>query len=334
MYQLVNVMIEREVEESLLKDVVILVNEVIEKTFRVPGFSFKIDKVRVIDKKILWKNLTKKIIWLKIITNNRPLLLGQFAHFPIGGFRGFYPNYFHGYIERAVHDKYGSAIATKYSYCFDVYEDRVHNNNVYRYETLQNLIDKQIVNAESLFAKTLSKYELRYVLMAGSTISGPSISMIKTIEKIQKRFKVTNVLDLFSGTGALTKVSLIQGSKSVTCADTSTDVIEKNLGCYFKFCKILNIDIFKYNFRDHPKYDLVLIDPFYDYSLDVAKTIVPKIKKLSSLFIFHTSETLYKFWMHKILSELRRHFPNVKYSNVLGSSIAICSNRSSTLRKK
>lgn len=79
---------------------------------------------------------------------------------------------------------------------------------VYSCIDFKTALNLGLLTGNSLLAKKMKKYDLKYLILAGHEISGPSYGMIKSIEKICKKFEIKKCLDLFSGTGTLTKVAL------------------------------------------------------------------------------------------------------------------------------
>jgi 16S rRNA G966 N2-methylase RsmD len=303
-----------------------MLERLFKETILDPEFRFKIEKVEILPRKSLRTGRKFNLIRVKIVTNNRPLLLGQFIYFPINGFRGFHPNYFLGFIYGHYEGTYHEKFLKNYELCLDVYEDKDAKVNVYKYVKLQDALSEGILSEKSDLYIVMKKYDLKYLLLAGSSISGPSLSMIIALEKILKEKKVNTVLDLFAGTGSLAKVALSNGVKKVTCVDMNPDVIKDNLGLLADRCVILKADAFK--FVPKEVYDLALLDPFYDQCFEVASSLIPKLKENVNIFLFNIGRPEYKYWIEKIISELKKNFDKIDLleSWELESTIAICYN--------
>jgi 16S rRNA G966 N2-methylase RsmD len=83
-------------------------------------------------------------------------------------------------------------------------------------------------------------------------------------------------LDLFSGSGALSKIALLNGTQKAECADIFTKAIAKNLVEFKNRIKVIEGDIFKMNFKEF--YDLVLADTPSTLLIDFTKRVLPQLK--------------------------------------------------------
>ena len=86
---------------------------------------------------------------------------------------------------------------------------------------------------------------------------------------IQEYVSDADVLDMFSGSGALSFEALSRGANSATCLDIdkrSIDVIRKNCASlnYEQKCEIINTSCFDFLKRCTKQYDLILLDPPYN----------------------------------------------------------------------
>ena len=81
-----------------------------------------------------------------------------------------------------------------------------------------------------------------------------------------------HLLDVFSGSGAISFEALSRGVKSVTLIEKNSNHLElskqnaKILG-EEKNCEFINFDISKPIFKSHKQYDLIFIDPPYQSNL-------------------------------------------------------------------
>lgn len=89
---------------------------------------------------------------------------------------------------------------------------------------------------------------------------------------IQEYIRDAEVLDVFSGSGALSLEALSRGAKSAVCLDIdsrSVDVIKKNIQAlnYADKCVVFNIDCRQYLKNCKKKFDVVFLDPPYNKGL-------------------------------------------------------------------
>ena len=86
---------------------------------------------------------------------------------------------------------------------------------------------------------------------------------------IQENISEARVLDVFSGSGALTFEALSRGAESAVCIDKdkrSVDIIRKNAQTlnYEDKCEILNTDSIEYLNRCNGEFDIIFLDPPYN----------------------------------------------------------------------
>lgn len=86
---------------------------------------------------------------------------------------------------------------------------------------------------------------------------------------IQSFIPDARVLDMFSGSGALSFEALSRGADSAVCIDTdkrSVDIIRKNAQAlrFEDRCEILNMSCMDYVNRDCGKFDVIFLDPPYN----------------------------------------------------------------------
>ena len=293
----------------------------INETIGLPDFQFRINEINFIPKTNIRNNEEYEIIQIKILTNNRPLLLGQFQTFPVNGLRGFHSNYFLGSSVGYLRGKYNMNFFKKYDICLDVHQTENHKENLYRYITVSEAKDRNMLTHDSHLGKAMEKYGLQFILLAGDYISGPSIDMMRVLEKVQKEKKISNILDLFSGTGSLSKVALQNGANHTVCVENNPEVLEPSLKQYKKKYEILNQDVF--NFCPNKFYSLVILDPFYYQSLKVAKALLPKLTEYGKTFILNIVEAEKEYWSKKVSNELKKNFKILQWHHGFESSVAV-----------
>lgn len=86
---------------------------------------------------------------------------------------------------------------------------------------------------------------------------------------IQNRIADAEVLDMFSGSGALSFEALSRGASRAVCIDMdkrSVDVIKKNAAdlSFEDKCEIINISCFDYMAKAKKSFDIIFLDPPYN----------------------------------------------------------------------
>lgn len=297
-------------------------DSLIGNTILDPAFKFNILGIEPVDSYSIHSNLPITLLNIKIVTNNRPLLLGQVMHFPVNGRSGFYPNYFIGYLEGYLSQKFGSQLLDRYDFAFEIKEENNSSIETRKYLPLNFAIRHEIISSSSKLVSKMRQHELSYLLISGSAISGPSLDMICAIEELFRNYRINSVLDVFSGTGSLAKVSIINGAEKVICLDVYPGIIEKNLGKYASKCAISSIkDAFKYKINDD--FDLVILDPFYDNSFEVAKIIVPHLAENAKIIVFNIANKEEEYWINKVLNEFEKYVTKIMTRTYYRSTIAL-----------
>jgi len=285
-----------------------------------PDFEFHIKDIKIIEKKTKSFDNTYKVLVVETYTNNRALLLGQFVYFPIGGLRGFHNNWIEASLLTSLMDRFD--IKDKCFVHIEAIPDKKQKNYTYRYLPLEKAIKEKIINKNSPFVSKMKKYKLKKILLAGSIISGPDYGTMSEIEKICKGNKVKSLLDLFCGSGALSKTALMNGVEKATCVDTYIKSAYENLRELGNRVNFIEGDAFDYKIND--KFDLIISDAFIDYGYDVVKRIVPRCIHNTDLFFMTLGFIEDIYWVETLKRELEKYFSVVDTINSGRLIHAIC----------
>lgn len=300
----------KKIDPQLLKNILLCeLQRILRKLILDPDFNFSVEAINFMMKKDFLGLSKYVVIYARIRTNNRPLLLGQFRYFPINGLRGFHNNWIEGHLTGFINEKF--KVATKYFVHIDVfpYEDL---NYTYKYVPLERAIANGILPKKSPFVKMMEKYNVKYVLLAGSIVSGPSLDSMLVVEDTLRKNKIKTVLDLFCGTGSLTKIALSNGAKKATCVDVTTEIARANLNEFRDRVNIIEKNMFNYKPQDGENYDLIIADPFFDDGLNFVELLAPVYAGKGKIFMMTVSFIEDIFWRKTILSRLRKIFSMVK----------------------
>jgi 16S rRNA G966 N2-methylase RsmD len=144
-------------------------------------------------------------------------------------------------------------------------------------------------------------YSIDSLKISGSDIVGPVPDMILGLELLFKNANFKNVLDLFCGTGALSKVALSLGSERVTAIDIDCKAAMRELNG--TGAKIIEQDIFEWDVEE--QYDLCIIDATYTLGYRVTKELMPKLVKCCNLIMLDVGLKEDEYWCNKILNEMQ-----------------------------
>lgn len=317
MSQLLNeVTLRREIEQVL--------STAVSNLIQVPGFRYSIASISFNPSTSAATGRQFTTVRVEIMTNNRPLMLGQFMGFPTNGLRGYHPNYFFGFIHGYFEVRYRKNLWNEYQIVLDVFETRDASNQLYRYVGLDEAVGEGVICPDAPLYQAMRKYDLKYVLMAGSTLSGPSLGMIESVERLARERKIRAVLDIFCGTGSLTKVALRNGASSAVCIDCNIDYqcMADNLGTYRGNCVLIPADAYQYEPEEF--FDLVVINPFYEFCLSTIEQIVPKLKGYYGTLLMNLGSHEEQYWISKLRSALSKQHRRIHAKVIAGEMIALC----------
>lgn len=137
---------------------------------------------------------------------------------------------------------------------------------------------------------------------------------------IQSRLEDSRFLDLFAGSGSISIEAISRGAKSSTLVEkdrASINIIKKNIDSLSiadkSVFKIIKSDVFKFLVNISDEYDIIFVDPPYNYKNDkeiLDKIYEKNILKDGGLIIFETDKD-YVF---------EKNFFNIKKEKVYSKS--------------
>lgn len=174
-------------------------------------------------------------------------------------------------------------------------------------------------NPSLLIAKELN---LKYIIVEEDNITGPAVGTSILVDKLTKMFKFERMLDLCCGTGALTKIALLNGVSFSTCIDKNLRAAKENLKDFYLRVKFLKQDLFKFKSKEF--FDLTILDP--------PRYLVEKIVKkfnfsglLTHLFVFWHGSSEEEDWHNYVRVVLEKHFDKIYSFSIYGEEIFVCS---------
>jgi hypothetical protein len=307
--------LEREIKNQIGKIIDYLVKD--------PRFLYQVDSITTIYKKSKSGDREYPVTCIQVSTNNRPLLLGQFMYFPINGIRGFHNDWIEGYLKGYLEAKIG--LGEDHEIHFEVFpmkhEKKFHYT--YNYLTLNEAQKRNLITPGSPLARKMKKYHLDKVLVEGGIVAGPDLGLLRVVERFVRSHNVEHMIDLFSGTGSLAKVALANGAQSCTCIDIQTEACQANLKEFSGKVHIVNADAFLYK-PEEKVYDLVVADPFIDFSFKVAKCLSKIYRRKAKVFMLTIGFIEDLYWQSLVSEELKKWFPKVRLLNHGRLIQAIC----------
>lgn len=103
-----------------------------------------------------------------------------------------------------------------------------------------------------------------------------SPTFAEIVDVLTRKFKIEEMLDLFCGSGALSKIALLNGVTKIKSVDVFTGATEINLRGYANKVEVVQENVFEINFNGH--YDLVTVDSPTILIENVVQGLIPKIK--------------------------------------------------------
>jgi len=177
-----------------------------------------------------------------------------------------------------------------------------------------------------LIAKEL---KLKYVVIEENLITGPAVGTAILVDKLTKNIKFNNILDLCCGTGALTKISILNGAKFSLCVDKSINAAKVNLN-KLKNVKFLQKDIFKLKVNDF--FDLTILDPpRYLIEKVVEKFDFENLN--TDILIFWHGSTEENEWHNYVRSVIEKYFKKIYSFSVYGEEFFICAKTDTGTKK-
>ncbi|MEM5832070.1 MAG: methyltransferase [Candidatus Aenigmatarchaeota archaeon] len=169
-----------------------------------------------------------------------------------------------------------------------------------------------------LIAKELN---LKYLVIEEDIITGPAVGTSIIVDKLTRNFKFNKILDLCCGTGALTKISILNGVNFSTCVDKNLKAVKENLK-EFKNVKFLKKDIFKLKINEF--FDLTILDP--------PRYLIEKVVKKfnfenlnTNILVFWHGSSEEKEWHYYVKSVMEKYFKKIYSFSIYGEEFFLCS---------
>jgi len=289
-----------------------------------PNVSFEVVDIDVHETKSITMGNTINVMWVKVLANNRPVVMGQFGGLAPNGLYGLFKSYVEGYLK----GMYEGLLGKRIRFYIDVFDSRPRDYDMKDYLKVlprKEAIRTGIVKPDSPIDKVMNEYSLEQVLIIGGDVSAPVPGVLHAAENIVRKQLPNNILDLFCGTGAVSKAILLAHTCDVTCVDLFTAKYARQTLAPFKNVNIQEHDVFSYKVRGF--YDLIFADPFDAEAMKFACNFVPEILSKCNLFVMSHGYSENKYWNFLVHQELKKNFAYVKTYSSEGVSMSMCSQK-------
>jgi hypothetical protein len=296
------------------------VQSVLSELVADPEFSYAIEEVTLYSLQPTYAADPVRILVIGMQTNNRALLLGQFVYFSPPAMRGFHVEYLTARLETLFRSKCFPGVGELFIH-LDVSQVPNSKQSPYTLLPLRKAISAGILTDDSRLAQHMHRYRLSHVLLAGSEISGPSSAMIEIVEEVCRTKRIKTCLDLFSGTGALSRVAATNGASLIVAVDLLPLDFDQALDEPASSVKRVTADAWLY--EPEQSFDLLLADPFYDDAVRVAWEILPRMRGYARHLIFHIGLCFDRYWTDQVRLGIEKLCTRVAYRTIGESTVAI-----------
>lgn len=138
------------------------------------------------------------------------------------------------------------------------------------------LIDSGMLSPYSPIALICSKLRVRWLPYMDGYVYGPTPGITELLARILSSLKPESMLDLFCGSGALSKLAYVMNVKKIKAVDIYVEAAYKNLG-KLKNVKIEQRDALE--IRNEEKYSILVADP-PEEKIGEFLNRLPRLKKL------------------------------------------------------
>lgn len=261
-----------------------------------------------------------EIIRIEVETDNMASFIGL-AQLPSAEWRkGFLSYYYQGFIEGQLNAIYINEFQDLPEIFIDVKSKNEDVGTTFKILSYNDAVKYGYLHPESALSLKMKEYGLDAIFIISEQISGPSVAMINAIESASSYIEEKNILDLFGGTGSLSVVAIANGANKSVSVDSCPILYRINHKQYGR--KIVYIQKDAFSYIPTKQFDIAVLDPFFDQSLDVSQRIIPSlyIHKIKSI-IFHICNSYEKSWIESVKNDVKKTYINSIVEEYNGSAI-------------
>jgi hypothetical protein len=141
------------------------------------------------------------------------------------------------------------------------------------------------------------------------------------LEWLYRRHKLRRVLDVFAGTGALSKVALRLGARSVTMVDVGGPPPLSLTTSEARRIRFVQQDVL--NLRLTDDYDLAILDPFCDDVLEFSGNLASNLSRRAKYIVFHLGWADRRALITEAVMQLGIHYRQLQMFQINDSIIYI-----------
>jgi hypothetical protein len=296
----------------------------VEHVAGVPGHDYSVDEIRTEQRVSPLSGTAERVVTIRLTTNDRAFLLGQYIGTRLGGLRGYNCSYLYGWIYGDLEARYGAAAIAGCRFALDVQPLGGEGVRPYRYVGLDDAVAEGVLRPEGDIYQAMRENGVRFVLMAGPVLGGPSLAMMTAVEDIVGEGQPTTVLDAFSGSGALARVALNAGARRVISVDIGLDddVYAANIGKLIARTQAVRADVHCYQ-PDEPV-DMVICDPFYEFAEEAIETVAPLVRSSGGPLIMNLGPIESTYWRTRLHRHLAEEQMRVDMREFAGEVVGVC----------
>jgi SAM-dependent methyltransferase len=189
--------------------------------------------------------------------------------------------------------------------------------------SINEIEEKKLLSGYSPIYLLAKKLDLKYLIKENGIFTGPAVGLACVVDKLTSNFSFDSILDLCCGTGALTKIALLNGVKKASCVDLNLKAAQANLSELKKRIEFIERDILV--FKIEKFYDLVILDAPREILPQLLKNFIPNLKNFCNIFLIWHGSSDEEEWNAWVRNKLRKIFPKLMEICCYGEEMSCCS---------
>jgi hypothetical protein len=228
----------------------------------------------------------------------------------------------HGQIKGYLIGKLGLPFSIDVNIQSDNFFELIDAEPTKTYIRLSEALERKVITNDSPFIPFMRRYDLRHIEMSGERILGPDIGAMLAIEKIISMGFIEEMADLFTGTGSLIKVALMNGVKKAYGIDLNVSSARDALSQFGNRVQLYEGDTFTLGLpRPVP---LVVADPTMPLCYRLIREMLPSLRNKCKLLLLVHGHTEHTCWNRRIRLDLTNHYSHVFPYSAWAMEMAIC----------
>ncbi|SRR6266480_6351107 len=277
-----------------------------------PDLKYEIASIKELDKADWKTGVQAKVAVVEIRTNNKTMLMGE-----PGNYKGSYKEKIETIteqilLEQGIHQHVHLEIVGK--------EGPLH-----RLVSIARAVEARIITTSSPLFETAQKYSIQHILIRGPHVEGPNPGLAEVVDETLSLKKYNAVLDLFSGTGLVTRIAIRKEISQIMSVDATTgNALRQIFNSPVEQERITFIqgDVFGLDLTK--EFDLAVADPDFEDSMRVASELVPKLAQSCKTFILCHGFIEDRNWNEQVRKKLGEVCPRIIPVDRHGHSFTIC----------